>query len=163
MKTEEHKLLNWNSLLIYNCTVNNGIILTLFVVRLIFHHTVIYLEPVSLGCQDSVRFTVVYQHILIEEGSAKFSTLKQCNDKDTNEKLTNLHCKLLFCWVSIGSNIFHILVWFGSCDAFHIRPSWVLAAALFRDWSELLFVRGGTSTISGNFSRYLSILVWWRH
>ena len=33
-------------------------------------------------------------------------------------------------------NVINTMVWFGSCDAFTPRPSWVLTAALFREWSE---------------------------
>ena len=32
-------------------------------------------------------------------------------------------------------NVINIMVWFGSCDAFTPRLSWVLTAALFREWS----------------------------
>ena len=33
-------------------------------------------------------------------------------------------------------NVINTMVWFGSCDAFTPRLSWVLTAALFREWSE---------------------------
>ena len=36
-------------------------------------------------------------------------------------------------------NVINTMVWFGSCDAFTPRLSWVLTAALFREWSGSQF------------------------
>ena len=47
-------------------------------------------------------------------------------------------------------NVINIKVWFGSCDAFTPRPSWVLTAALFREWS----VEEKGKTLIKNFLGY---------
>ena len=45
-------------------------------------------------------------------------------------------------------NVINIMVWFGSCDAFTPRLSWVLTAALFREWSVHLLLAAGAGSPS---------------